>query len=301
MTPAQRDGALDYFRKLAHRPYGKRGDPDKGWLTREALLAEAAQHGQGADAAFMAFCLLHAARFEKRPLIWGEKTPRNVFRVDDIVEAFPGGKVICMVRDPRATVVSYRDWTQKKIADAALAQDADFAAAYAGDHRRKQASYDIVIAVTMWRAAVNAAAAAAAKHGPMRVRVVRYEDVVADPQAMLGGLCDWLGVDYDSAMLDVDLANSSYGGARGAGVSADPVDRWREKLSDQEIGVIQSVAGSAMHKFGYAPLPTRLGPLDLPLAYAAAPLAAARAAFANRARIANLPSYVWRRVRAAIR
>jgi len=301
VTPAQRDDAVTYFRKLAHRPYGKRGDPEKGWLTREALLAEAEKHGPGADAIFMAFCRLHAARLGKNPAIWGEKTPRNVFRVDDIVAAFPAAKVVCMVRDPRATVVSYRDWTQKNIADAVLAQDAEFVAAYAEDHRRKQASYNTVIATAMWRAAVSAAAAAAAKHGPVRVRVLRYEDVVADPQATLSDLCGWLGVDFVPDMLEVDLANSSYGEGRGVGVSASPIDRWRKKLSDREIGIIQGVAGGAMRKHGYEAVPIRLGPLDLPLAYAAAPLAAVRAAVANKARIASLPAYVWRRLRAIMR
>lgn len=301
MTPNERAMVVDYFRSLSHRPYGKRGDPDRGWLTREALLAEAAAYGEGADAAFMAFCLLCAGRFGKHPTIWGEKTPRNVFRIDDIVAAFPRAKVICMVRDPRATVVSYRDWVQKKIADSELARDADFVAAYAEDHLRKQSSYNIVLAVAMWRAAVNAAAAAAARHGPERVRVLRYEDVVADPQAALSDLCGWLGVDYHREMLEVDLANSSYGGARGAGVSASPVDRWREKLSARETGVIQSVAGDAMRRYGYAALPVRLGVLELAQAYLAAPFAAVRAARANKARIASLPLYVWRRMRSAVR
>jgi hypothetical protein len=301
MTPAQRDAVLDTFRALAHRHYGRGGRAEESWLTREALAAEASRHGDDADSVFMAFCLIQAARRGKEPAVWGEKTPRNVFRIDDILAAFPAAKVICMVRDPRACVTSYRDWAKASFASDAAA-DAREVAALAGERRRQALSYDIVLATLLWRAAVNAAHAAAGRHGPERVRIQRYEDATADPAGVFSDICRWIGVEFEPSMLSVTFGNSSYGPNRkGAGVSSKPVDRWREKLSAREIRVIQTVAGKTMRRSGYAPLAVDAGPLAVLGACAAAPFAVVRAVGANSDRIADLPSYLWRRVRAAIR
>lgn len=301
LPEAEQTRLIDYFRALSHRAYGRQGEPEAGWLTRDALLTEAARHGGNADAVFRAFCILSAAREGGAPAIWGEKTPRNVFRAKEILDAFPGARLIFMVRDPRGCVVSYRDWTQKKIDDAKLNQDAAFMAAYGEELLRKARSYNIVIATLMWRAAINAAIDAVDRLGADRVRVMRYEDIVANPSAEIEALCGWLGVTFSPDMLGVSLANSSYGSVAGAGVTTKPMDRWRERLSLREIRVVQTVAGRSLTRLGYDPVPGAGGPLDIVAAYAATPFAIVRAATANRARIANLPSYAWRRLRAVLR
>ncbi len=50
LDPAEARQCADYFRALAHRPYGHGGMPDQGWLAAEDLRAEAARCGDGADA-----------------------------------------------------------------------------------------------------------------------------------------------------------------------------------------------------------------------------------------------------------
>jgi hypothetical protein len=134
------------------------------------------------------------------------------------------------------------------------------------------------------------------------VRVVRYEDVVADPEGALRGIADWIGVGFDPAMLEVALVNSSGSAfAAKAGVSADPLERWRAKLSDGEVHVIQRVAAGPMARLGYAPQPVQAGALALPRAWAGVPFAAVRAVRANSGRAGNVPAYIWRRIRAAMR
>jgi len=102
----------NYFRALEHRPYGQEGQPDAGDLNLEELRAEAHALGGHADAYFEGFCRLRARRNDKRR--WGEKTPRHVFRIGEILDAFPSAKIICLVRDPRAVAASYRDWHLSK-------------------------------------------------------------------------------------------------------------------------------------------------------------------------------------------
>jgi hypothetical protein len=299
LSAAELDAAVDYFRALSHRTYGRRGDPERGWLTRAALLERAEAGGGGVERLLEAFCQLQVERNHPEAAVWGEKTPRNAFHIDEILAAFPDARVIVMLRDPRACVASYRDWTYQSDGGA-LESDADYVAAVKADIDRARLSYHIVIAALLWRATANLALEAADRHGE-RVRVLRYEDVVADPAAALAPVCGWIGLDFEPGMLEVPLVNSSYAFSAQGGVSRLPSERWRGKLTDHEVSVIQKLAARAMERAGYPPEPVRSGPLDLPRAYAGLPLVAARAVAANRSRVANVPAYAWRRLRAALK
>lgn len=295
MTAAERNACADYFRSLTVRPYGKKGDPEQGWLSRADLLEDA----RDADGVFEAYCKSLAAR--ENATVWGEKTPRHVFRIAEILRLYPEAKVVCMVRDPRAVVASYRDWKNQGGLRRAE-NDPDYQAAIRADEERARMSYHIVLASMMWRGSANAASEARTAFTPERVRLVRYEDVTDDPEATLRAVTDWLGIAFAPAMLEIPLHNSStIRFAEQAGVSSAPRDRWREVLSEREIGVVQKVAGTTLRDAGYEPVEVRTGPLDLPRAYADLPVAAVRAAMANRSRYDSLPGYVMRRLKAVMR
>ena len=295
MNEAERNVCADYFRALTDRPYGKKGDPERGWLSRAELLDGAGD----ADGVFEAYCKSLAAR--GNATVWGEKTPRHVFRIAEILAVYPDAKVICMVRDPRAVVASYRDWKNQGGLRRAEG-DADYQAAIRADEERARNSYHIVLATMMWRGAANAGFEAQTRFTPERARLVRYEDVTDDPEATLRSVSDWLGIGFDPAMLEIPLHNSStIRFTEQAGVSSAPRDRWSEVLSDREISVVQKVAGATLRDAGYKPVEVKSGPLDLPRAYADLPIAAVRAAMANRSRYDSLPGYVMRRLKAVMR
>jgi len=156
LDAAGRARCRDYFLRLAHRAYGADAKPEQATLEARALDAEAATLGGSGDAYFEAFCRLRArANGRER---WGEKTPRHAFRIHELLAAFPSARVVCLIRDPRAVVASYRDWTRRT----ALAPERG--GAFAGDRVRARRSYDPVLASLMWRSATEAARAAAAEH-----------------------------------------------------------------------------------------------------------------------------------------
>jgi hypothetical protein len=296
LDAAQAKACEDYFRALSHRPYGHGGDPEAGWLSAAELGAEAARRGVGADAWFEAFCRLWAARAGKPR--WGEKTPRHVYRIPEILGRYPEARVIAMIRDPRAIAASYRDWKNQGGFD--LDRDAGHREALALEEARTRSSYHLVIQSLLWRGVANAALGARDRFGA-RVFLQRYEDLVEDPEAAGRALMTWLGLGFDAGQLAVPMHNSSFSSfSREAGVSKAPLDRWREKLSPAEVATVQDCCGGLMDRLGYrrertGPAPGRLLP------WATLPFAVAAAARANRDRTGSLPGYILRRLRLAAR
>jgi len=296
LADADRRRAEDYFLALDHRPYGHEGDPEQSSMARPDLATLAQERGGGVDAYFEAYCTLTASREGKT--IWGDKTPRHVFRIAEMVEAYPEAKVLCMVRDPRAVVASYRDWRNQGGFD--LERDPTHADALAREEARVRRTYNPLLLSLLWRSTVRATLDAADRFGRERVRVQKYESIVRDSTSEIESLCDWLGVDFDQAMLDVPMLNSSFSRfAEGRGVSAEAMERWRERLSPAEIAVVQSCCRRDMERLDYAPEPVRSGALPVVRAWATLPRAVARAALANRERMGSMPKYIVRRCRLA--
>ena len=273
------------------------GDPAKSEIKSEEFVRIARETGNGSDSFFEAYCRLVAKR-EDKP-IWGEKTPRHVFCLKDVFERYPTAKVICMVRDPRAVVASYRDWKNQGGLDTEGNQE--FLEAVKSEEQRAGASYNIVIATTLWKATVNAMQAAQRATGADRVVIQRYEDVVLDPESSIRELCGWIGIEYEPHMLSVPMQNSSISAfSEEAGISSAPLERWRKTLSEHEIGVVQKVSGESLNNVGYKSVSVDVGLVSYLMEWAKVPFAFVGAAMVNKKRIAGIFPYVARRLRFAL-
>lgn len=297
LTPAQIDQCEQYLLALGHRPYSHGGDPDKGRVSRQDFRQRLDELAGGdaptADQCLRAYCELEARHHGKS--IWGEKTPRHIFRIDDILTAFPDARVICMIRDVRAVVASYRDWKNQGGFD--FEKDPGHKQTLEADHQRAKKSYHPIIIASLWNGAMKSALAAEQRFGKDRVRLQRFEDVVGDPDAKMRELLDWLGLPFDTAVLEMPMSNSSYEKfTEGRGVSKQPVDRWKSKLTPGEIAVIQGVSGSLIDRLGYERV-RGASAFAAGRHYASFPLAVVRAFRANQARMGNPMKFLWRRLR----
>ncbi|MCC5888546.1 MAG: sulfotransferase [Gammaproteobacteria bacterium] len=294
---ADLDLALRYFRSLGHRPYGHGGDPEQGRFSSDELLAAAQVGGGSSDAMFAGFCRLEAESAGKS--IAGEKTPRHVFRIDEMLAAFPEARVICMTRDPRAIVASYRDWRNQGGFD--FEQDPGHLLELAKDQQRAHESYHPATIAFLWRAQMNAAAAARRRYGDGRVWVQRYEDLVAQPEVEIAAICTWLGLEFTPLMMRVPVHNSSYASFdRDAGIRTEAVSRWTEKLDSGEIRLVERVCAGLMTEMGYATERFSGGygaEIRMWLSWPQAVLSAIRA---NRSRSGSIGPYVLRRLRLAM-
>lgn len=122
-------------------------------------------------AIFEAF-MTEYARLRHRPL-WGLKTPGNEHRMDTVLNMFPDARIVCMIRDPRAVASSHQ-----RVAGGTW-------------------PYEEWRHMAAWKRSVRAI-----EDGPCLA--VRYEDLVADREKVTRRVCDYLGLVFNSAMLNMD-------------------------------------------------------------------------------------------------
>lgn len=220
--------ALDYYlRSFSFR-----------WLRLEpaAVLAALGDPPSLADA-WAAVMRLVAARHGCAR--FGDRTPGHAGSLAQIYEDFPDARVIRVVRDPRATVLSL---SRMPWASASL-----YANALLVDYERKQVL-------------------------PFRDRLheVRLEDLLADPRAEMIRVLDFVGEPWDDAVLDhashlpVDDEMPPLPWLlRARRPLGEPSARWRTELSPAEIRAVEWLCRQGMEQQGYerAELPREPGRL----------------------------------------
>ena len=181
---------------------------------------------------FSLFYEHHAERSE-RPR-WGDKSLHTEHFADRIFVEFPFATVVHMVRDPRDRYASVR--------------------------RRNGGDLSRVGAATArWLESTRAARRNVRRH-PARYMVVRYEDLVSDPETTLRRVCVLIGAPFAPEMLALDGlpelrdsgGNSSFGGMVPGAISTNAVGRFSDALRPHEHAFIELVAARHMRAFGYA-------------------------------------------------
>jgi hypothetical protein len=169
----------------------------------------------------------------------GEKTPQHWIYLDRVLSLFPTAKVIHIYRDPRdvvAALMSMPWWGGRSV--------------------RRTARH--------WRKALTAAESWQARLGPDRHRMVRYEDLVEDPEGVLGGVAVFLGLGFDPAMLDRREAaerafrpsEEGHKALTRTPLTRDRQGRYRAKLTPFQIRLVEATVGAElMDRHGYQPDP----------------------------------------------
>jgi hypothetical protein len=194
-----------------------------------------------------------------------EQTPRYIFYARALLEIYPAAQIVHMVRDPRAVMASQKmRWQRRRLA-------ADGVKVPRYQSLRVWVNYHPYTVARLWSQATSAALALA-QHP--RVTLVKFEDLLQQPEATVRQLCGRLGLSYEAGMLDVGQINSSHqssaGGAR-RGLQTAAIDTWRQILSRTEAAIAERRSGQLMDRFGYkssaAVAPSPLGELGHRLSY----------------------------------
>ncbi len=202
----------------------------------------------GADPACLFATLAHGFAQAAGKPIPCEQTPRYIFYARALLEIYPDARIVHLVRDPRAVMASQKmRWRRRQLAPAG-------ARVSLYDSLRVWVNYHPYTVARLWSRA-TAAALALIEHP--RVTLLRFEDLLREPDATVRQLCARLEIEYDAHMLEVGQVNSSHqstaaGGRKGLRVEA--IDKWRDVLTRTEVHIMDRSCAELMQHFGYEPL-----------------------------------------------
>ncbi|RJK97880.1 sulfotransferase family protein [Vallicoccus soli] len=294
--PADRDRALGGDEALAladrllhnrrewyHRPHVPGAFAE---VAREALAPLAERPGPVRGHDVLAAVLAHEAAAEGGDVAL-EQTPRNVFYLTELLDLLPRARAVVLVRDPRDVLLSQKNWWRRRFRGTS---GVPLATTF-----RQWADYHPLTTSLLWRGGVRAGLRAA-EHP--RVALLRFEDLVQDPQGELERLLRPWGLDVAPGMLDVPRISSSNSTDRGgSGVDPSVVGQWRTGLGRAETWLSQRVTAPEAQRLGYAPVPLRPPVLRLAGQALALPGKTALAVALNRGRSRSLLTSVRRRLR----
>jgi len=161
---------------------------------------------------------------------WGDKTPWHAWHIREISRVFPDAVILATVRHPGAVAAS----VSKR-----------FRLGWGG-------------AVSHW---INTTTELVQRGQEMgdRFLLVRYEDLVLDPETTLREVFSWLDEPWSDRLLEHHLVHSERGTpskVEGASRSDDPIDpsrisSWTEKVSDEDTAVMRKRVGGLAAFYGY--------------------------------------------------
>jgi hypothetical protein len=172
----------------------------------------------------------------------GEKTPAHIFFVPELLEWFPNAKIIHTFRDPRAIFSS-----RKKKAESAGRRPGK------AGLRRLGVTFQLVSSlhvIANWRRIENCHRRYQEQF-PGRYTLLKYEDLVLQPEATLENLCRFLDIPLTQSMLLQTVVNSSFVPDGAAGFETGAITRWRKHMDPLVQRWFKFWLGPQLRNYGY--------------------------------------------------
>ena len=204
----------------------------EGRMSREEAIGRVADAPPTVGAIVQA-CLGLYAELHGKPR-WGDKRPAYSGFIGMLFAMFPGAQYVNVVRDPRGAIASQvpMGWDAPEIA--------------------------VPAATARWEGAIARTDLFAAGLRPDQFLDLRYEDMVADPRAALERLCAFAGLragDAIETMIGGERRGTFTGphARLGEPVTTASVERWRERLTPQQVALVERASAPHLERFGYRP------------------------------------------------
>ena len=171
-----------------------------------------------------------------------EQTPRNIFYIKELLKNFPDAKFVHMIRDPRAVMASQKNrWRQRAMGRKVIPMT---------EVIRVKVNYHPWTISKLW---LKATSVAAKMVDHPNLKLVKFEDVISEPEQEVKQICEFLGIEFEPDMLNIPQMGSSHiVNEAGAGISQDVVSKWSDTLDNGEIAACEKLTSSMMSRFGYA-------------------------------------------------
>ena len=186
--------------------------------------------GISASPARLMSVLLESYAQDRQKSRCGEKTPQHLRHIPHILRDFPDAQILCLIRDGRdvALSLSAMPW-------------------WRGDLR---------VAADTWLGAVRLAEGFAAAH-PTQFFAVRYERLVADPEAVVATVMRFLGLQFEGVQLEPSESNvvlrrsMAWKGSALGPIEATRTGVRRLTASPEDLDYLKEALGPTLKRLGY--------------------------------------------------
>jgi hypothetical protein len=163
---------------------------------------------------------------------YGDKTPLYMQHLDVLPRAFPDAHYVHIVRDGRDAALSMLAMRRKPRFNLSRPRGVgDFACA--------------------WQREIRDAQQFGLTHPYFELR---YEDLVAEPEARLRDVCNFLGLDFEPGMLEYHRREDPALYADHPRLAQPPVRdarSWRKEMHDEDAELFEAIAGDLLTELGY--------------------------------------------------
>ncbi len=156
--------------------------------------------------------------------LWGDKSPNLEHFLKDIRFLMPQCKILHIVRDGRAVAYSMSTRSSRNLLLSAQK--------WFEGNIRGLVNQDII--------------------GKEYYKIIRYEDLISKPELVMRSVCEFLNIDFHSAILNPDddqipedkkYVKSTFDKSK--------LDKWKVQLSKKEIFKIEKIQGPLLKRLGY--------------------------------------------------
>ncbi|MCO5231713.1 MAG: sulfotransferase [Chitinophagales bacterium] len=217
-----------------------------------------------------------------------EKTPQNVFYIQEILELFPQAKIINMVRDPRAILLSQkRKWLRRQMGASFITRKETI---------RLRINYHPYTLSKLWNAAILAAQKF---NSHSQVMTVRFEDILEEPKQTMQKICTHLEVKFEEEMLNIPQASSSNeADSKEKGIKKERAGNWvKGGLSSEEIAICEKTSGYLFSQYQYPLIHPHTSKIKTWAWYAIFPIKLGLALLFNLNRMKSIPETIKRRLK----
>jgi hypothetical protein len=167
---------------------------------------------------------------------WLNHTLRDIFYVEELIQAFPYARFLMCIRDLRDFLLSYKN---------------KWKATNRRNSQRIKSLYNPIITSLLWRASARRVNDLSSKLPKDRILVIPYEALTTSPRSMVSRTIDFVEEELRLEYLDFELSNSSYDSAPRK-ISDASVGRWRGNLQSREVWWVEKLTAEQMATFGYS-------------------------------------------------
>jgi hypothetical protein len=188
------------------------------------------------------FCMFVTALFDRygerqgKGLV-GDKSPGYVRYLPTLHGLWPDAKFVHVVRDGRDVCLSVLDWRKGVTRFSTFDDD------------------PVTTTGVWWQWYVQLGREGGSQLGPGLYHELRYESLVAEPERECARLCEFLGIDYDPAMLRFHEGRTRSKPGLSTKAAWLPVTvglrDWRTQMDPADILRFEAAAGSLLDDLGY--------------------------------------------------